>query len=90
MDNINNTQGKTFEAGRGNAVMLVIGWIAAILSLGMYPFIFGVVGVIMGILASKGGSKAGIPLIVASIVLMGIGLIYSNIILTHVRRLLGI
>lgn len=85
------------RAGSGVAVakksytlVLVIGWICAILSLFFYPFIFGVVGVICGILSTKGGSKAGLPLIVASIVLMGIGMIFSGVILSYTRRILGI
>jgi len=77
-------------SARGNIVLLAIGWISALLSLFIYPFIFGVVGVITGILATKNGSRAGLPLIVSSIILMGIGLIFSGVIMNYARRYLGI
>jgi LytS/YehU family sensor histidine kinase len=75
---------------RSNIILLTVGWISALLSLVIYPFIFGVVGVITGILATKNGSKAGLPLIVSSIILMGIGLIFSGVIMNYARRYLGI
>ncbi|WP_322597243.1 hypothetical protein [Acetivibrio straminisolvens] len=77
-------------SARSNIFLLAIGWISALLSLLIYPFIFGVVGVITGILASKNGSRAGLPLIVSSIILMGIGLIFSGVIMNYVRHYLGI
>jgi len=77
--------------GAGSStIFIVLGWISAILSLLAYPFIFGVVGVIMGILAAKNGSRAGLPLIVVSIILMSVGLIYSGVIMNYVRHYLGI
>lgn len=72
-----------------NTAILVVGWICAILSLFIYPFIFGVVGVITGILSTKGGSRAGLSLIVASIILMGIGMIFSGVIMNYTRHFLG-
>ncbi|NMB32835.1 MAG: hypothetical protein GX992_01155 [Clostridium sp.] len=75
-------------AGR-NIALLIIGWISAVLSLLAYPFIFGMVGVVMGILATKNGNRAGMPLIVASIILMGIGLIFSGVIMNYTRHYLG-
>jgi LytS/YehU family sensor histidine kinase len=75
---------------KSSIALLVIGWISAVLSLFAYPFIFGVVGVIMGILATKNGSKAGLPLIVSSIILMGIGLMFSGVIMNYTRHYLGI
>jgi hypothetical protein len=75
---------------RGSGVFLSIGWIAAIISLFLYPFIFGVLGVIMGILATKRHSRAGITLIMASIILMGIGLIYSGVLMNYTRHFLGL
>ncbi|NLC69522.1 MAG: hypothetical protein GX754_12245 [Clostridiaceae bacterium] len=72
-----------------NIIFLVVGWIAAVLSLFAYPFIFGVVGVIMGILAVKNGSRAGLPLIISSIILMGVGMIYSGVIMNYVKHYLG-
>ena len=44
----------------------------------------------MGILATKNGSRAGLPLIVSSIILMGIGLMFSGVIMNYTRHYLGI
>jgi len=90
MDKMSYTRNNQAAAKKSYGFFLVIGWLAAILSLFIYPFIFGVLGVIMGILATKGGSKSGLPLIVASIILMGIGLIFSGVILNYTRHYLGI
>jgi len=91
MDDMNkNGGGNAAAAERSNIVLITVGWISAVLSLFMYPFIFGVLGVVMGILASKQGSRAGLPLIVASMVLMGVGLFYSGVILNYMRLFLGI
>lgn len=87
-ENMGNSE-VAVQAGT-NTIFIVIGWISAILALFAYPFIFGVVGVIMGILAVKNGNRAGLPLIVASIILMGIGLIYSGVIMNYVRHYLGL
>lgn len=75
---------------RSSGLFISIGWISAIISLFGYPFIFGVVGVVMGILATKQGSKAGLSLIVGSIVFMGIGLIFSGTILNYTKHLFGV
>lgn len=72
-----------------NATLLVIGWICAVLSLFMTPFVFGPVGVITGILATKNGSRSGLALIVTSILFMGIGLIFSPVIMNYARNYLG-
>jgi uncharacterized membrane protein len=90
MDEMNSAGSSRVTAERSNVLFIIIGWIAAVLSLFIYPFIFGILGVIMGVLASKGGSRAGVPLIAASIILMGIGLIFSGVILNYTRHLLGI
>ncbi|HOJ09197.1 MAG TPA: hypothetical protein PK733_01210 [Clostridiales bacterium] len=90
MDEFNNTENREEVAeARDSTLFLVIGWISAILSLLAYPFIFGVVGAIMGILAVKNQSRAGLPLIVGSIVFMGIGMIFSGVIMNYVRHYLG-
>lgn len=89
MDGFNNNSSQAVT-GKGAALFVAIGWISAILSLLAYPFIFGLVGVITGILATKRGSRAGLPLIVASIILMGIGLIFSGVIMNYTRHFLGI
>lgn len=89
MDRMNNAGGREMAAGRSNTLFITIGWIAAILSLLRYPFIFGVLGVIMGILATKGGSRAGLAVIVANIILMSIGLIFSPVIWNYFTHFLG-
>jgi hypothetical protein len=88
MENRNNTSSTSIL--RSSGLFVSIGWIAAIISLFGYPFIFGVVGVIMGILATKQGSKAGLAVIVGSIVLMGIGLIFSGTIMNYTKHYLGL
>jgi MFS family permease len=90
MEGINNTEDRQKATRRSSVLFAAIGWISAILSLFMYPFVFGVLGVIMGILATKGGSKAGLPVIVASILLMAIGLIFSGVIMNYTRHYLGV
>jgi hypothetical protein len=82
-----NAQEKT---SKGTWFLVTIGVISAIVSLFAYPFIFGVLGVIMGILSTKNGSKAGLFVIVLSIILMGIGLIFSGVIMNYARHYLGI
>ena len=90
MDSINQNGSISSSTGKGTAVYLVIGWIAAVVSLVLYPFAFGVVGVIMGIIANKKGSKAAMPLIIASIILMAVGLIFSGVFYNNLRHALGI
>lgn len=86
MERINTRSG----VARGTGFFVAIGFISAIVSLFAYPFIFGVVGVIMGILSTKKGSRVGLFVIVTSIVLMGIGLIFSGVIMNYTRHFLGI
>lgn len=80
---------RTRETGKWTVPIIIIGWIFAIASLAAYPFIFGILGVTMGILASKKGSKAGLPLIVASIILMAAGLMFSGVIMNYLKHYLG-
>ena len=75
---------------RSNTLFIVLGWISAVMSLFLYPFIFGVLGIILGILSTKDGSRAGIALIVGSIILMGIGLIFSGVIMNYARHFIGL
>jgi len=66
-------------------ILLLAGWIAAVLSLFIYPFVFGMIGVVSGILATKNNkSRIGVYLVVSSIALMGIGLVFSTNILSWV------
>lgn len=90
MGEMNHTNQGQAVATRNSPLFLSIGWISAVLSLFFYPFIFGVVGVIMGILSTKNNNRSGLYLIVGSIILMGIGLIFSGVILNYTRHYLGI
>lgn len=75
---------------KGTGFLVAIGLISAIVSLFAYPFIFGVLGLIMGILSTKNRSRAGLFVIVSSIILMGIGLIFSGVIMNFTRHYIGI
>ena len=66
--------------------LLFVGWVSAVLSIFIYPFVFGMLGVVSGILATKNNkSRIGVYLVVASIVMMGVGLALSTKILLVVR-----
>lgn len=70
--------------------ILLGGWVSAVLSLFVYPFVFGMVGVISGILAAKDEkSRLGVFLVVASIMLMGAGLAFSTRLLSTTRDYFG-
>ncbi len=84
--NFNSSRG---AAAKWSWLYITAGWISAVLSLAVLPFVFGVFGVIMGILANKHGNKGGLPVIMASILFMGLGLIFSNIFLSYLRRNFG-
>ena len=87
MDNIKETPQQLDSLKRG--VLLLAGWVAAIMSLFLYPFVFGMLGVISGILATKNTkSRIGVFLVLSSIVLMGIGLAFSTQILLLARNFL--
>lgn len=85
-----DSSGGARTRARGTVPFLIIGWISAVISLVRYPFIFGVLGVIMGILATKRGSRAGLGLIMTSIILMAIGLIFGGVFFNYLSRYLGI
>ncbi|NJD02401.1 MAG: hypothetical protein FIA99_07365 [Ruminiclostridium sp.] len=81
--------GRVSVKKKSSTFLLVLGWIAAVASLVRYPFIFGVFGVIMGIIATKNESRAGLPLIMASMALMAIGLIFNAVIFNYLTHFLG-
>lgn len=88
MDNMAENSNITAEK-KSSALLLVLGWISAVVSLIRLPFVFGVFGVIMGIIATKNGSKAGLPLIIASMAFMTAGLIFNAVIFNYLRHLIG-
>jgi hypothetical protein len=80
MNNIQEISHHNVNVKKG--ILLLAGWISAVLSLFIYPFVFGMLGVVSGILATKNNkSRIGVYLVVASIVLMGVGLVFSTKIL---------
>jgi hypothetical protein len=75
--NVQEVSQQNISIQRG--LMLIGGWISAVLSLFIYPFVFGMLGVVLGILATKNNkSRIGVYLIVSAILLMGIGLAFSS------------
>jgi hypothetical protein len=90
MSRINNSGNNQAVVTRYNVLIISIGWICAILSLAFVPFIFGPAGVMMGIISTKDQNRAGLSLIVASIILMGIGLIFSGVIRNYMMHYFGI
>ncbi|HQD29019.1 hypothetical protein [Acetivibrio saccincola] len=85
MENINSQKTATFST----IVLVVGGLVFALVSLLGYSFIFGFVGVIMGILATKNGSKAGLTVIIVNMIFMAIGLIFSEIIADYIMNLIS-
>lgn len=85
MENINSQKTITFST----IVLVLIGLICALISLTGYSFIFGVIGVIMGILATKNGSRAGLTVIITNMILMAIGLIFSEKIMDYVMNFIN-
>lgn len=87
MENVHEISNRNENLKRG--LFLVLGWISAFSSLVLYPFVFGMIGVISGILATKNNkSRIGVILVMSSIVLMGIGLVFNGKILYFVRTIL--
>ncbi|MDO8685449.1 MAG: hypothetical protein Q7J78_02130 [Clostridiales bacterium] len=71
-------------------VLIAIGFIMALLSLFAYPLIFGIIGIMLGIIAAKRGKKAGLFVVVANMILMGTGIFFSGVILNNLRHVLGL
>lgn len=88
MENTNSSE--HVSRSKSSALFIGIGWLSAIISLFAFPFVFGVLGVILGILATKKGSRAGLTLIMASIILMAVGLLFSGTIMNYFRHYTGI
>lgn len=74
---------------KGSGMILTLGWICAIISLFYYPFIFGVVGVIAGILATKRGSRGGLALIVVSLLTITAGLLFGGVLQNYLTHYMG-
>ena len=70
--------------------VLLRGWAAAVASVISYPYIFGAAAIILGIRVSKGGSRMGMPLVAASILLMAAGLMMNGMLYDYLRNAVGI
>lgn len=80
-------QGKSI----GNArALIILGWVFAVISLFFVPLLFGILGVIMGIIASKRGVRSGKAVIIANIFTMLIGTLAGTILNTFLRMFLGV
>ncbi len=89
---MDNVQGITnhYESVKRFAYLFT-GWLSAILSLFFYPFVFGMIGVISGILSAKNNkSRIGVFLVVASIVMMGLGLAFSSKLITLAKNIINL
>lgn len=85
MNNIQNILGLSASESIKKIFLHLTGWTSAVLSLFMYPFVFGMMGVICGILVTKNNkSRIGIYLVVSSIVLMGVGLALNTRIMPRI------
>jgi hypothetical protein len=88
MDDMNNVASVRIEQKSGK-FSLAVGYLAAIISLMLFPFIFGAAGIILGIVASKNGSRSGLTLIVTSIALMAAGMLFGVAIFSNIKYFLG-
>lgn len=88
MEEMNNSGAVSVKKSSG--MLLTLGWICAIVALVYYPFIFGVIGVVAGILATKRGSRGGMALIVASLFTITIGLLFGGVIANYLTHYLGL
>ena len=80
-------QGKVIRSARW---YIALGWIFAITSLFFLPMLFGILGIIMGIIANKKGHRAGTIVIVANILMMAIGVLTGAILSTFLKMFLGV
>jgi hypothetical protein len=75
----NRVAQRNIKVAKKYVFYLVAGWTAVIISLARYPFIFGVAAVASAVMAGKNGSgRAGVILIISSIICTGIGLVFGN------------
>lgn len=62
-----------------STLLLVFGWISAVLSLLFIPVVFGIIGIVLGFFERKYHKNAGNILIIVSIVLMIVGIVFGMI-----------
>lgn len=66
------------------------GWAAAAASLVRFPYIFGAAAIMLGIRLSRGGSRSGMPLVAASMLLMAAGLVFSDTLYEYLKNIAGV
>ena len=69
---------------------IVFGWIFAIISLFFFPAFFGLLGIVMGIIANKRGHRGGTTVIVATMLMMAIGILAGTILSSFLKMFLGV
>lgn len=84
-----NNAGNIYVIRQSKVFYLAVGWVTAVISLFRLPFIFGAIGVVMGILSTKEGSRAGLALIISSMVLMAVGLLFNGVLFNSLRHIIG-
>ncbi len=91
MDKVDQTSNTGRNAkGAGTLPYIAAGWLSAAASLIRYPFIFGAAAIMLGIGISRKGSRAGMPLVAASILLMAVGLMLDNIVYDYLKNAIGV
>ncbi|MGI6667993.1 MAG: hypothetical protein ACOX4M_00590 [Acetivibrionales bacterium] len=91
MGKSDHAAGMARPAVKKNIIYLAAGWMAVILSLVKYPFVFGAAAVAAAVMAGKNSSgRAAVILVISSIVCTGIGLIFSNDFYNYLKLALGI
>lgn len=77
---------RSVETAVNSTLLLITGWISAVMSLFAYPFIFGASGVIMGILSTRKNNRAGLILITTSMAFMTAGLLLDDVLWSLLER----
>lgn len=80
-------QGKVIRSARW---YIGIGWIFAITALFFLPLLFGILGIIMGVIANRKGHRGGTIVIVANILMMVIGVLTGAILSTFLKMFLSV
>lgn len=75
-------QDSVITANHNRTILTIVGWLAALLSVWLFPLFFGTIGIVCGILLVKQSKSdmRGIVLIVASVVLMATGLYIAEVV----------
>ncbi|WHH57382.1 hypothetical protein [Petroclostridium sp. X23] len=89
MERIDNDQNFDRIEHNGGRTYIILGYVFAALSLIFQPIVFGILGVIMGVVANRKGSK-GTLVIILSVVLALSGMIINALIMAFFKTFLGV